>query len=279
MANSIPLDTKAIITSQFEHASVLKPLEKIAKTLNIPLKYVELNIDTGINLISLKSHLQKNQNSFVSLSHVNRLTGRLLPIKRVAEICHKNNAVFHSNMSNSFGKFDINLKNLDVDIATFSGANIGIPAIGLFYSKPVFKPKPIILGQKNEYSLVPGTENLPAILLLTDVLKYFTENYLQIKKHNLELKKHLKEELESYNINFSSYGFSDVNFSPYIVSLTLPDIFNFDNFLLKLDLNNIAVSDGRFYELKQHKNLVISFNLTNNTNEIEKFVNVLKKIF
>jgi len=123
--NSIPQSTKAAVSSIFEHPSVLITLKNKCQQLNIPLLYVDLEQDSGINLQNFKKLLQKHPYSFISLSHINRLTGRQLPISRISKICHKNKSIFHSDMSHSLAKYDINLKKLGVDMVTSSGTTLG----------------------------------------------------------------------------------------------------------------------------------------------------------
>lgn len=275
--NSIPQSTKAAVSSIFEHPSVLITLKNKCQQLNIPLLYVDLEQDSGINLQNFKKLLQKHPYSFISLSHINRLTGRQLPISRISKICHKNKSIFHSDMSHSLAKYDINLKKLGVDMVTSSGTTLGAkPGVGFIFSK--IKIKPIIFGAKNEYSIVPGSENIEAITSFANTLKFFSEKHLFYKDKATELKNYLKNNLDKKKIEYKTYGFSETHFSPYMINLELPQINDINNLLIKLDLNNFAIGNGTSKKQNMQKNILLSFNIENNKYEIEQFVSILKNL-
>ncbi|MBN2663040.1 MAG: aminotransferase class V-fold PLP-dependent enzyme [Bacteroidales bacterium] len=268
--NSLPQNTSCLITSHFEHPSVILPLKARSKQLNIPLYFIKTDFDSGVNLEFLKNILEQNPHSFVSLSHVNRLTGRLLPFTRVSKICQKFSSTFHSDMSHSFAKFNIDLQKLNADIVTVSGHTFGAPrGVGMIYSKPEINLKPIVLGENNESSVVPGAENINAIVSFVKVFNFLLEKNLFYKSEVFELKNYLKERLDILEIMYNSSGFSYQHFSPYILNIELPKVIDFNNFLIKLDLNNVAIADGRCTISNMFKNITVSFNLTNNKQQIQ----------
>lgn len=277
--NSLPTNASCLITSHFEHPSVILPLEEKSKQLNIPLYFIKTQKDSGVDVQDLKNILEKNPHSFVSLAHVNRLTGRLLPITKVSTICQKSDSIFHSDMSHSFAKFNLDLEKLNVDIATVSGHTFGSPrGVGMIYSKPEIILKPIVFGENNEYSVAPGAENIDSIKVFVKIFGFLSPKNNFYQNEVFELKEILKDTLVASGINFSTFGFSNIHFSPYIVNLELSEVVNFNNFLIKLDINDVAIADGRCSICNMFKNITVSFNLTNNKRQIEKFVNVLKKI-
>ncbi len=277
--NSIPHNSKSIITSYCEHPSVLIPIKKIAQKRKIPVFYVNLNKDSGLDLKSFKKLLKQNQNSFVSLAHLNNLTGRLLPISRVSEICKKNNSLFHSDISQTIAKFKNNLSNLDIDIATASGHKFGaLKGAGILYAKSSVKINPLFWGHKNEYSISPGSENILSIKTFAQALNIFDKNRKFYHQKLLKLKKHFYEQLKKNKIDFKSYGFSEIHFSPYFLNLEFPAINDFKSFLIKLDLNNVILSNGTCHFLNINKNIRLSFFVYNSISEIDEFIDILKFI-
>ncbi len=276
--NSIPDNSQAIVTSVCEHSSVLLPILQKSKQLKIPVIYCKYKEDTGIDLADLKSILKKYSQAFVSLAHVNQYTGRMLPISRIAEICEKNDAIFHSDISQSIGKFDINFENIKIDIATASGQSIGVRGGGVIYANKKMKLKPLILGEKNEYGIVSGSENIQAIISLSNTLDYISKNRLKFRNYLIELKNYLKNELKKREINFSSKGFSEENFSPYIININFPEIKDFDAFLIKLDLNDVYIVDGKCAKLDMFNNIILSFSPQNTKTEINQFVKIVEKL-
>ncbi len=270
-----PKNTSAIITSEFEHFSVLKTLKQKAKQLGIPIYFVATNADTGINLKNLKVLLKQNPRSFVSLAHVNRITGRLLPIKRTSDLCKKYGAIFHSDISLTAGKLSIDLQNLDVDFASVSGRKLGaMIGSGLLYAKRRIELSAIYAGVNNEYGLVPGSQNPLAIASLAIALKinlqHYKSNFLTITN----LKNYLHKKLIYNKISFQSICFEPEHFLPHIINIYIQRIKNIEKFLILLDLNDIAVGYDDLFE----KSLIISLSKFNSFEEIDIFVKKLKEI-
>lgn len=269
----------AIITSIFEHASVLEPLKNKSKKLNIPIYYVDIEEDTGINLNHLKQLLKQNPNSFVSLAHVNRLTGRLLPISRVAKYVHKYSSIFHSDMSQTLGKVNVNLVNLDVDIMTASAdLSCGIRGAGFIYAKQKLSLKPLFYGNNEESGIRSGVENISAISTMVfaqeQLFNKLKPNWTKVQ----ELKNFLKTELDKNQIKYSSVCFVEEHFLPHIINIEFQNIKNFDAFLIKLDMNDIYIADVRLISLNMLKNIQLSFSPLNFKEEITYFVNKLSEI-
>ncbi len=272
-------NTKAIITSKFEHCSVLKTLGKKSNELDIPIYFVEYDTETGIDLKKLDKLLQKHNNSFVSFAHVNRLSGRLLQIKRISALCHKYNSVFHSDMSQTMGKLRINLQTTGIDIATFSAQNIGsIAGAGFIYFRKGIKLYAVFCGDKNEYNLSPGAENILSIaamsLALHSEYKYFEKN----KKHYLSLKKYLFETLDKTKIKYKQFSAAEEHFASYINLIHLSEVSDFDTLLIKLDLENIITGKIEKEQIDDKSYIQICFNSNNSKKEIKMFVNRLVKV-
>ncbi len=267
-------NTSAVITSHDEDLSVLRVLQQKAKLLDIPLFFVENTEDSGINLKHLKKLLQQNNSAFVSLAHVNRLTGRLLPLRRTAELCHKFNSVFHTDIAMTAGKLSIDLQKLDIDFASASAHKIGgLRGAGFIYFKRTHKLSSIFAGNNDEYGLSLGTENLLGIISMAQALDYNLANYQDNLLKINELKSFLHKKLLEYKINFQSKCFQPEHFLPHIINISLPKIKNLQNLLIYLDMNNIAIG----YEDLNKKNLIISFSEQNTFEEITTFVKILKK--
>jgi len=263
-------NTSAIITSKYEHESVLKILEFKAQTSNLALLFVKHDKETGVDLSNLKMLLEQNNNAFVSLAHVNQFTGRLLQISRISKICSKYKAVFHCDMSLTMGNLDINLDNLNIDFITASAEKFGgINGAGLLFIKKGMKISPLFYGINSEYGLKAGTENILAITAMAKALEISYCNNEQNKKHFLRLKKYLYEKLKTSDLKFKSHSFSNEHFASYITSLSLEQVTDFKTFMIKLDLNNIFVGKSLIND-KNH--IVISFNPQNTKKEIDKFV-------
>lgn len=121
-------------------------------------------------------HVIELDNDLLSIMLVNNESGRIFNIKQYAKMIHQpqyqvykhyRERIIHSDMSQAFGKIPINIKDLDVDFATFSSQKIGsIRGCSVLYVKEpeTFKHQfiPLIYGHQ-ENCLRGGTENTIAI--------------------------------------------------------------------------------------------------------------------
>ena len=65
--------------------------------------------------------------SLISVQYVNSELGTIQNIKELAETAHKYNAVFHCDAVQAYGHISIDVKDLNVDMMSFSGHKIGTP--------------------------------------------------------------------------------------------------------------------------------------------------------
>lgn len=121
-------------------------------------------------------HVIELDNDLLSIMLVNNESGRIFNIKQYAKMIHQpqyqvykhyRERIIHSDMSQAFGKMPINIKDLDVDFATFSSQKIGsIRGCSVLYVKypKTFQKyfEPLIYGHQ-ENCLRGGTENTVAI--------------------------------------------------------------------------------------------------------------------
>ena len=126
-----------------------------------------------------------------SLMLVNNESGRIFDVKKYADYIHsaRDFGVFmvkdgkiHSDMSQAFGKIPIDVKDLDIDFATFSSQKIGsIRGCSVLYIKDpkTFKEhyEPLIYGHQ-ENGMRGGTENTVAIACMGEAMERYNYNDL-----------------------------------------------------------------------------------------------------
>lgn len=163
-ANNLALkgfEAEKIITSSIEHHAVLETAKASGKQVEI----VSARKEGIVNLDELKSSL--SQGSLVSIMHVNNEIGTIQPIEEVARLCKEKNSFFHTDAVQSFGKLDINVKKLGIDMLSASGHKINGPkGIGFLYIRKDIKGKlrPLIHGGGQEKCMRSGTENVAGIV-------------------------------------------------------------------------------------------------------------------
>ena len=146
-----------LITSQIEHPAILntcKELEQMGYTVHYvePDSYGYIDPRKVENEICTKTKL-------ISIMSVNNEIGTIEPINDIADIAHKHNILFHSDMVQGVGLRNIDLTN--IDLASFSGHKFGaIKGTGFLYKKDDVQLRPLINGGGQEKGLRAGTENV-----------------------------------------------------------------------------------------------------------------------
>ena len=157
-----------IITSSVEHPAVLEPFQELKRR---GFETVLLNVDrTGrIDLEQLKNELDENT-IFVSIMHINNELGTVQPLAEVGRLIQQANArwgkqiLFHTDAVQSWGKEEIDVKKLPVDMLSVSGHKIhGPKGIGALYIRRGLNLPSLIFGGGQEKGFRSGTENVPAI--------------------------------------------------------------------------------------------------------------------
>lgn len=200
-------------------------------------------------------------NTLLSLQYVNSETGIIFPIKYVSDLAHKNISYFHSDMTAAFGKVPIDVKDLDVDFASFSGHKFHAPkGIGVLYIKDPDKFHSDIIGGGQEKNLRSGTENVPAIVGIGEAAELFNYNPDRNEKH-LNMRAEILKQLEKkmpceYKI------LAGDNNVPSIISIAVKNVEG-EAIMLALAAKEIFVSTGSACHSKslEASPTVKSFNL------------------
>ncbi len=187
-----------IITTKIEHHAVLHSMEQLEKE-GFEITYLNIEKDGIIDIEEFKKALRKDT-ILVSIMYANNEIGTIQPIKEISEILKQQNheIIFHTDACQAINYLDINVKNLGVDLMTFSGSKIyGPKGIGVLYKKSKIKISPIILGGGQEMNLRSGTESLIMITGIGEALKITEEKKEKEVKRLTKLRDYFMEQLES----------------------------------------------------------------------------------
>lgn len=202
-----------LITSTIEHPAILNTCKDLEK-MGYVIKYVKPNSQGYINPKSVEKLITK-KTALISIMAVNNEIGTIEPINEIANIAHKHNVAFHSDMVQGVGLYDIDLSN--IDMASFSGHKFGaIKGIGILYSKVGLNP--LILGGGQEKGIRSGTENVFGALDMA----YSLENTLE--KWNKEYKSGTK----AYFKDITNSLYEKFHDKVYLISneLSIPNCLN-----------------------------------------------------
>ncbi|MFH1307620.1 MAG: cysteine desulfurase family protein [archaeon] len=180
---------KHIITSKIEHPAVLETCKELERK-GYRVDYISVDKEGIVNFSEIEEKITKDT-LIVSIMHVNNEIGSIQPIEEIGEICRKKSVYFHTDAVQSFGKLNINMKN--IDLLSVSGHKINGPkGVGTLYIRKGIKINPIISGGKHEKGMRAGTENVPGIVGLGKATELCEK-----KMNNIEKIKRLRDKLIS----------------------------------------------------------------------------------
>ena len=153
---------KGIVVSGFEHPSVQKPLERLAK-MGSDVTVVNPKADGTLDLDEMLAHVDKNT-ILVACMMVNNEIGTRNDVERLAAAVKQKNSrtIVHVDAVQAWMRVPIKLANIDT--LSVSGHKIHAPkGIGALYlsDRLVQAFQPPYLGGEQEREMRPGTENLP----------------------------------------------------------------------------------------------------------------------
>ena len=294
------LGVKTIITTKIEHHAVLNTIIYLSEHYDVEIIYLDLDESGQINYNQLVEFLNSKDNVLVSLMHVNNEIGNILDIKKVANLCQENKALFHSDTVQSIGHYNLDLQDIKVDFAAVSAHKFhGPKGVGFAFIRKNSGLHPIIFGGEQERGQRAGTEALHNIAGLEKAFRIAYQNLETDKAYITNLKsyclKQLKKEIPSVKFN----GLSDTleNSAYTIINLRLPEISKDATMVqFHLDLKGIACSRGSACQSGSTKNshvleeilakealkkasLRVSFSKFNTKEDVDYLVTVLKELF
>ena len=153
---------KDIVVSGFEHPSVQRPLEDLAKR-GYNVTVVKPRTDGTLDINEMLEHVGKNT-ILVACMMVNNEVGTRNDVERLAAEVKRRNSrtIVHVDAVQAWMRVPIKLDNIDT--LAVSGHKIHAPkGIGALYlsDRLVQAFQPPYLGGEQERGLRPGTENLP----------------------------------------------------------------------------------------------------------------------
>ena len=149
---------KHIITVKTEHKAVLDPFRELERQ-GFEATYLDVDENGLVDLEALKSAIRPDT-VLVSIMFVNNEIGVIQPIREIGEICRENKVVFHVDAAQASGKVDVDLKELKVDLMSFSAHKIyGPKGIGALYvrRKPRVRLEAQMHGGGHERGMRSGT--------------------------------------------------------------------------------------------------------------------------
>lgn len=195
LRNILDINKSHLITMSIEHKAILDVCSYL-ESKNISVSYLKPNKNGLINLKKIKESITR-ETGLVSIMHANNEIGVIQPIKEIGKICRENNVIFHVDAAQSFGKIDIDVKKMNIDLLSISGHKIyGPKGIGALYINKSKKVNPLFFGGSQEKNIRPGTLPVPLIVGLGVASKIASKKMESEFNYILKLKNLLFNEIK-----------------------------------------------------------------------------------
>ena len=221
-----------IITAKIEHKCVLESCHSLEQE-KFEVHYLGVNDDGLINLNKLEA-LLKNKPALVSIMHVNNEIGVIQPLEEIGKLCEKYNSVFHSDVAQSLGCLEVDVKKFNLKALSISAHKIyGPKGVGALYISNDIKNtlKPLVSGGGQEMGLRSGTLSPALCVGLGEACKDLKKNRSQYFEHYKKLKSYILSELIKSKIDFVINGSvekrSPVNLNICITGKIAEQLFTF----------------------------------------------------
>ncbi|MBR2002161.1 MAG: cysteine desulfurase [Firmicutes bacterium] len=237
-----------IITTSVEHPAVLEAFKECKRQ---GYETVLLDVDRHgfVDLEQLKRELDETT-VFVSIMMVNNELGSVQPLMEAAELIREANAkygkniLFHTDAVQAWGKEEIDVRKLPVDMLSVSGHKIhGPKGIGALYVRKGVNIPSFIFGGGQEKGFRSGTENVPFIVGLGLAAKLAEEERKNRLDHLKAMRKKLLIGIETTIENAVINSPREDNASPAILNVSFPGCRG-EVLLHMLEQKDIYVSTG-----------------------------------
>ena len=230
-----------IITSSIEHPAILNTC-KYLTGLGCEVTYVPVDSEGMVDPGDVESAIT-GDTTLISVMHANNEIGTIQPVDEIGAIARDNGIPFHTDAVQSFGKTEIDLQKMNIDILSLSSHKIyGPKGIGALYIRRGVKIDPLMHGGEHEKGRRAGTENIPGIVGFAKAASLAIERFGSDREHLIKLRDML--------IDGAMNAIDDVFLNGHPVK-RLPNNANLrfkfvegESLLLHLDMKGVAVSTG-----------------------------------
>ena len=174
IARQLRAKGRHIITSAVEHHAVLHPCEYLANNDGFEVSVLPVDAVGRVSPEAVREAIRPDT-VLVSIMAANNELGTIQPVAEIGTLCAEKGVLFHTDAVQWFGKLPLyGVGNFQADLVSLCAHKFhGPKGAGLLYVKSPLNPDPILHGGAHENERRAGTENLPAILGLTEAIVHF----------------------------------------------------------------------------------------------------------
>ena len=234
-------DKTEMVTSTIEHPGVLEAARYLEKK-GIKISYVPVD-GTGTVDLSFLRNVVTPRTAIVSIMHANNEIGTIQPIEDIVRIAHAGGALVHTDAVQTFGKIDVDVDKLGVDLLSVSAHKVyGPKGVGALYIRRGTNIRPFLHGGHQERGLRAGTENTPGIVGFGEAVRLLSERGRKDKDRIDKLAARLKAGVEEQipGVRFNGHPEKRIKST---LNYAFPGL-EAEAILLALAIRDICVSTG-----------------------------------
>lgn len=234
-----------IVTSAVEHHAVLHPA-KMLRNEGFAVTFLPVDSYGRVDPAEVKKSVG-SRTALVSLMLANNEVGTLNPVREIGGFLREAGIPFHSDIVQAVGKIDVNVEDLNVDVASVSAHKLyGPKGIGVIYIRKGTNIGAFIEGGSQESNRRAGTENVPLAAgfgVTADVARnLLTGSFDSTQILKMRLREQLLKGFRA--ILFNGHPTESL---PHIVSVSFDskiESLDGDALIMGLDLRGVAVTSG-----------------------------------
>jgi cysteine desulfurase family protein len=120
-----------VVTTNLEHNSVIRPVNHLVRDAGVEATFLAFN-DKGFIEPDFVKNAIRPSTKLVIVNHGSNVLGTVQPLKEIGQICKEHGVLFATDTAQTAGVVPINMKEMNLDIVTFTGHKslMGFTGIG-----------------------------------------------------------------------------------------------------------------------------------------------------
>ncbi|MGM0507470.1 MAG: cysteine desulfurase family protein [Bacteroidota bacterium] len=260
-----------IITSTIEHSSVRNSFHWLESN-GFEVTRISTDGDGVIQPEMVRDALREDT-VLVSIQHVNSEVGTIHPLEEIGALLRDHQALFHSDLVQSFGKLQLLPGNLHLDSFTISAHKVhGPKGLGAAWISPKHSWRPFIPETIHEHGFRPGTVDVPAVAAFAVAAR---ESFAKLND-NLTTVRSLKEaflDALGGEPEVARVEGENADSSPYILGLSTRGMEG-QYAMLESNQRGVAFSTGSACQVNEQKPSPTLLSMGRNEEEARQFVRI-----
>jgi len=203
---------KSFVCSSLEHNAVMRPLERLKNDNVCEYKIAQIDPENDNNTVKNFDSLTNDKTAAVIVAAASNVTGYIMPVKRISQVCKKHNVPLVVDGAQASGIIPLDCKELGIDylcVAAHKGLYSAL-GTGILVINSDIIPKPLFEGGtgSNSLSLIQpeylpdklesGTMNTSGIISVKNGIDFVNKTGSgNIYSHEYSLMKLLEQELKN----------------------------------------------------------------------------------